>query len=87
VEHVNARDVLPPELLKEVQKYCSGYVYVPETREFYEERQRKVLELRRQGVGTREIAQRVHVCDRRVRQIFADAPTAADEHAPPTAGR
>ena len=71
MEHVNARDILPPELLKEVQRHCSGYIYVPETREFYEERRRRVVDLRRQGLCTSEIARSVCVCPRRVRQILA----------------
>ena len=87
MEHVNARDVLPPELLKELQRHCSGYIYVPETREFYEERRREVIKLRRQGAGTHEIAQRVHLCERRVRQLVAKAQETAHEDDPVTAGR
>ena len=69
MEHVNARDVLPPELLKEVQRHCSGYIYVPRSRAYYEEQRRQVCELRRQGVATGEMAKRLHLCPRRIRQI------------------
>ncbi|MHC5058519.1 MAG: hypothetical protein ACYTKD_28000 [Planctomycetota bacterium] len=72
MKYVNAEDVLPPDLLREVQQHYTGYVYVSCSREFYAERRRKVMELRRRGLSTAEIAESVHLCRRRVRQIVAE---------------
>jgi len=66
---VNAEDVLPKDLFSEVQRHCTGYVYVPVTREFHRKRRREILQLARQGVGTGAIARRIRIRERRVRQI------------------
>ena len=72
MRHVNAREVLPPELLREVQRHCSGYIYVPSTGEFYAERKRRVRELAARGFTVVRIAEAVHISERRVRQILAE---------------
>lgn len=72
MRHVNAWDVLPENLLRKVQKYCSGYIYVPSTRQFYWDGRREVLRLGRRGFSAMGIAERVHVGERRVRQILAE---------------
>jgi len=72
MRHVNAREVLPPELLREIQKHCSGYIYVPSTRRFYEERKRRVRELAARGLAVAAIAEAVHLSERRVRQILVE---------------
>ncbi|MHC5056670.1 MAG: hypothetical protein ACYTKD_18405 [Planctomycetota bacterium] len=72
MRHVNARKVLPPELLRELQKHCSGYIYVPSTRAFYAERKRRVLEFAASGLAVAAIAEAVHMSERRVRQILAE---------------
>jgi hypothetical protein len=72
MRHVNAREVLPAGLLREVQKHCSGYIYVPSTGAFYAERKRRVRELAARGFAVARIARAVHVSERRVRQILAE---------------
>jgi DNA-binding NarL/FixJ family response regulator len=72
MKHVNARNVLPAKLLRQVQKYCSGYIYVPSTRQFYARRRREILRLSRQGLTAPAIAEQVHLSERRVRQIVAE---------------
>ncbi len=72
MKHVNARNVLPEKLLREVQKYCTGYIYVPSTRHFYARRRREILRLSLQGLTARAIAEQVHLSERRVRQIVAE---------------
>jgi DNA-binding NarL/FixJ family response regulator len=47
-------------------------VYVPVGREFYKGRRREVLSLHEKGLPTSVIAERVHVCRRRVQQIIKD---------------
>ena len=72
MRHVNARSVLPADLLREVQKHCSGYVYVPSNHAFYTQRRRRVVDLAGRGLPVAAIAEAVHVCRRRVRQILAE---------------
>ncbi len=79
-KYANAKDVLPPELLREVQKRVTGLLWVPSNRQFYVLRRRLVLALKDQGVVTREIAKLAGVTPRRVRQILAKASS----ESPPT---
>jgi DNA-binding NarL/FixJ family response regulator len=72
MRHVNARDVLPKELLREVQRYCSGYIYVPSTREFYAKRRGEIALLARRGLTVELIAERMALSERRVRQVLAE---------------
>ncbi|MHC5056669.1 MAG: hypothetical protein ACYTKD_18400 [Planctomycetota bacterium] len=72
MRHVNARTVLPADLLREVQRHCSGYVYVPSNGAFYAERRERVRDLAARGFPVAAIAEAVHVCTRRVRQILAE---------------
>jgi DNA-binding NarL/FixJ family response regulator len=72
MRHVNARKVLPPKLLRQVQRHCSGYIYVPSTGAFYAERKRRVRELAARGLAVSRIAEAVHLTERRVRQILAE---------------
>jgi hypothetical protein len=72
MRHVNARDVLPDEVLKLVRRYCTGYVYVPSTGEHRRRRREEVVRLKRAGLCVRAIAERVDVTERRVRQILAE---------------
>ena len=71
MRHVNAGDVLPQEVLGLVQRYCTGYVYVPATGERYRMRDEEILRLKAEGLGTGAIAERVGLCERRIRQILA----------------
>ena len=71
MKHVNARDVLPEKLLKEVQKYCAEYIYIPATREFYRRRRQEILRLSCRGLSTWAVARKVQLTERRVRQIIA----------------
>lgn len=70
-EYVNARDVLPPELLAEVQKHVTGLVWIPAPRIFYHERRALIRMLLDQGVPTKEIARLAGISVRRVNQIAA----------------
>jgi len=70
-DYANAKDVLPPELLRAVQEHFIGLLWVPSDTCFYHERRRLVLALKEQGISTREIARLSGVTPRRVRQIVA----------------
>ena len=73
MKHVNASEVLPPGLLHDIQQYCSGYIYVPSSRGFWRDRRGEVLRLHGHGLDTAQIANRVHLCVRRVQQIIRGA--------------
>ena len=76
--YANARNVLPPDLLRTLQQHFTGLLWVPADTHFYETRRKLVLALRDQGVHTREIAQLAGVTPRRVRQILARARGASE---------
>ncbi len=67
--YVNAEGLLPPELLAEVQKHHVGLLYIPAPGSFFRERRQLILNLREQGVPTREIARLAGLSVRRVNQI------------------
>ena len=69
MRHVNAQDVLPSELLRQVQQYCTGYVYVPSARPGAAELKRVVATMLGEGRPAREVARAVGRSSRRVRQI------------------
>jgi predicted transcriptional regulator len=75
--YANAKDVLPPELLRAVQEQFTGLLWVPGDTCFYLERRRLVLALKNQGISTREIARLSGITPRRVRQIVAENRTAS----------
>lgn len=61
--------VLSAKLVEEIRKHCTGMTYVKSDRRFYKEGYREVMRLHGQGLTTKEIAERVHLCPRRVLQI------------------
>jgi DNA-binding NarL/FixJ family response regulator len=69
--YVNGRDILPPELLAEVQKHVRGLVWIPSPDTFIRERRELILSLRAEGVPTREVARLAGISVRRVNQIVS----------------
>jgi DNA invertase Pin-like site-specific DNA recombinase len=67
--YVNARTVLPPQLLARVQRYCSGFVYVP-VPEPNRHRDEQIREMYQQGRSVEEIATQTGLSKRRVWQIL-----------------
>lgn len=67
--YVNAQTVLPSRLLERVQRYCSGFVYVP-VPESNRQRDAKIRELFQQGRSAEEIATHAGLSKRRVWQIL-----------------
>ena len=78
MRYTRAEKVLPPELLREVQKHHTGLIYVPGEPGYYERRNREVVRLHRQGLSTKEIAEKVFLSERRVQQILKGAGTEAE---------
>lgn len=66
--YVNAKEVLPSELLSEVQKYHSGIMWIPP--KDYERRNEAILKLRKQGLTYEEIAEEIGLSVERIKQIF-----------------
>jgi DNA-binding NarL/FixJ family response regulator len=69
--YLNGREVLPPDVLAEVQKHASGLIWIPSPKTFYHERRQLILTLREQGVPTKEIARLAGISVRRVNQVVA----------------
>ena len=69
--YLNGREVLPPDVLAEVQKHASGLIWIPSPKTFYHERRQLILTLREQGVPTKEIARLAGLSVRRVNQVVA----------------
>ncbi len=67
----NATFVLPPKLLKRVQKYYSGLLWVPPVST--KRRDKEILMLSRKGLRTSQIAEVVHLSIRRVQQVLREA--------------
>jgi len=55
-KYANAEHKLPRKLLKEIQKYHTGMLWIPAPDSFYKERRNLVIALKSQGVETDEIA-------------------------------
>lgn len=69
--YANAEQILPAKLLKEVQRYHTGVLWIPSPSRFFQERKQMVIALKNQGVETREIAGLAGITPRRVNQILA----------------
>ena len=67
--YVNARNVLPSRLLARVQRYCSGFVYVP-VPEPNQHRDTQIREMYQQGRSVEEIAAQTGLSKRRIWQIL-----------------
>ena len=67
--YVNARDVLPSRLLALVQRYCSGFVYIPVPGP-NQQRDEQIRELHQQGRTVEEIATQTGLSKRRIWRIL-----------------
>ncbi len=68
----NATDILPEELLREVQQYHTGLLYVPRPGRTMTARRRAelIVYLHERGVAVDEIARLCEVTTRRVYQVL-----------------
>lgn len=86
-KYVNARDVLPEKLIKEVQKYVKGqHIYIPQTerkkwgtdtgiREELKKRNEKIFSLYNGGKSISQLADMYHLSEERVRGIIFERYT------------
>ena len=70
-KYANAKNILPADLLKQVQQYHTGILWIPTPSRFYTQRRSLVNALHTQGIETREIANLAGITIRRVNQILA----------------
>ena len=77
-KYVNAQDVLPADLLRQVQKCCQGFIWVPVIKRTRvktaedDERNREIVRLHRKGERTAVLAERMGLCQERIRQIVRE---------------
>lgn len=81
-KYVNAKEVLPEELIREIQKYVKGrHVYIPQTerqqwgdstgiREEMERRNAEICRRYHGGLSVPELAKMYHLSEERVRGII-----------------
>lgn len=70
-QYANAKNVLPPDVLKTLQQYCSGIqLWIPPPKRIDRERKEFVIRLHADGFAASEIARRTGVTVRRVQQII-----------------
>ena len=65
----NAHEVLPPQLVEEIQRHYSGLLWIPTGSTFFENRNQLIRELHANGERTGNIAKIVNLTKERVRQI------------------
>ena len=68
----NAAVVLPKELLRQLQQYHTGLLWIPKTEGFHRDRAELIRQLVGKGVKQTEIARLCGITDRRVRQIIRE---------------
>lgn len=83
-KYVNAREVLPESLIKEIQKYVKGqHIYIPQTerqtwgastgiRKELEQRNEEIVRRYESGVSIAQLAQLFNLSEDRVRGIIYD---------------
>lgn len=83
MEYLNAKDILPPSLLKELQKRASGrIIYVPKketkragwgevngTRNKYEQRNSMIRTLYEKGVGIEELSEMYYLSYESIKKL------------------
>lgn len=67
----NAKDVLPRELLEQIQRHHIGILWIPSLNPICQMRRQLVLALHLQGISSQEISNLAGVTSRRVNQIIA----------------
>ena len=83
MKYKNAADILPEELLEEVQKYASGeMIYIPKrsgkkewgersgARDFYTVRNREIRNKRRNGMSIQDLAREYGLSGDSIRRIL-----------------
>lgn len=84
MSYIKAEDILPQELIEEIQKYVDGRnIYIPckekqdwgsrtDTRQFFRERNRRIYESYKQGMRSRELASSFALSEKSIQRILRD---------------
>ncbi|TET39245.1 MAG: hypothetical protein E3J72_00960 [Planctomycetota bacterium] len=68
----NAASILPPDLLSRVQNFHTGMLWVPKTQpKYYEDRNRRIMQLKQSGLTDAQIAREVGLSIRQVKRIIS----------------
>ncbi len=78
MKYKNAPDILPTELIAEIQKHFSGGLlwipmpddHIPERHIYLKERNELIVELHRKGISMKEISGIAKITEERVRQVI-----------------
>jgi hypothetical protein len=70
--YANAKNVLPEELLREVKKHHTGFLWIPKD-ESREKKKKLVIALRKEGMTSNEISRVAGLSARRVSQIIKES--------------
>jgi Mor family transcriptional regulator len=84
LSYKNGKDILPPELLEELQKYIQGeLIYIPKgenprtgwgesngTRKFINERNNEIFRLYRNGLSITKLVERYNLSEDSIRKII-----------------
>jgi hypothetical protein len=81
-QYANAAEILPSDLVRQIQKYHCGLIWVPSPSNFYQERKDLVIGMFKRGIPTKEIAALAGVSTRRVNQVLR-----ANRHSAPVGGK
>lgn len=86
-KYVNAREVLPESLIKEIQKYIKGqHIYIPQTerqtwgestgiRKEMEQRNEEIVRRYDSGISMQQLATMFHLSEDRIRGIVYERQT------------
>lgn len=93
MSYIRAEEVLPKELIEAIQQYvCGKSIYIPcvekeqwgsrtNTRQYYEDRNREIFAMYRQGTDVATLASRYALSEKSIRRILRtigrEAPTDA----------
>lgn len=72
-DYSNAKKLLPPELLAEVQKYCSGLVWIPAPKRQRGRKRRIVTQMLQAGMIGKEIRELIDVSPCYLRRLAREA--------------
>ncbi len=90
MSYIRADEILPRELLETIQQYAEGkLLYIPRkekqkwgsatsAKAFYRERNRRIYEAHRAGVGVKELAQRFSLAEKSIHRILREQKLAAE---------
>nr|DAG75769.1 MAG TPA: Mor transcription activator family [Caudoviricetes sp.] len=75
-DYSNAKNLLPPELLAEVQKFCSGLVWIPAPNRQSGRKRRIATQMLRTGMTSGDIRKLIDISPRHLRRLAREVHAA-----------